>query len=220
MRARPGQKRTSDMAFEDCEATESPRRPLFVNFGSPACLDWCVPGSRQGDAGSHEHAAMVWLSERRIWAEKGFEDIAFGENTDKMPIHKIQQPLLESHHCVSVKVGGTLIGWPMERKRLFHASLSRSTMMWVGPDSAADVQRDFERWVRRNRNVDGSVFLQASEEEVANMVMDKAAARSSVLPENFMKLPMSSYLHKLGPVGLVQRKTEWDRVAAEFRNSP
>jgi hypothetical protein len=139
------------------------------------------------------------------------EDIAFTECSDRYPVEVKQgQTLQGSHSVVFIRTCPHMLGFPVTRKRMFSACINRKRVVWVGPSSATGIEQDFHEKFARPCRLTGSVFFQASAQEVQDMVVRMAARRKHKLPPNFAETPMSAYLHKLLGPGNVLRKAEFE----------
>eukprot|EP00971_Amphidinium_carterae_P288090 5719376-Amphidinium_carterae.1 len=144
-------------------------------------------------------------------AERLEEDIAWLECTPKYPIEaKFKSPLSSTHRCLSVRVGPELLGWPHRRMRVLGAAVNLKTMVWVGPDTQAEIAADFAARFHRSCCLPGSVFLQASEDERFEEYRFYAERQKNTHSIAELKaMSKEQLLRKILPPGGVARFYEW-----------
>ena len=146
-------------------------------------MGWSAVGKRSKHAHQSQHAFFVWLAQRRELARRGQEDLFFQECTPDFDADNcIAERLHQTHFVTHAVIGPRLLGWPTSRDRRLSCGLSLQTLVWTGPQSAQEVQRDFEHFFQRrcSPNITGSIFFQASDDVVREWVQRKMQSRARV----------------------------------------
>lgn len=185
-------------------------RPVTFNVAGVTCVDWTSLGKRRGLAGCHGVYHTTWRTEREMVAEWGYEDLYFTECSEKYPDEESQMtPLAKSHNVVFMTCSPVDLGFPMRRPRCYCAGLSKKSMVWTGPRTAAEVQADFMNLFQRTTELSGYAYFVASAEDIHAWVRDRK--RKTMLPVEYKdSTRMESYLH--AKVGAKASVAAQDRV--------
>ena len=112
--------------------------PLKLHFAGTTCVGWSQAGKQERFSHVSERTFAVWLSERKIAAERECEDIAFQECVVGFPSKdKIREPLWDTHSVITVRTGPEVMGWPTSRPRRFTAAINRRR--WQPEDNLGPV---------------------------------------------------------------------------------
>ena len=91
----------------------------------------------------------------------------FHENTPGFDLRTcLEEPLRESHTLLSICVGPHDLGWPASRRRKLSCGISKRELVWVGPETQEDMEKEFMALFERRCCLSGDVFLQAEDAEV------------------------------------------------------
>ena len=108
-------------------------------------------------------------------AERRLEHAYFHECVMGYPALSAQEDRLHStHNVLSITVNPLWYGYPASNARRFTAGLSRSALIYVGPDN---VQAEFDRLCMCRLMLSGSVYMQASLKEQLAEVREVASRR-------------------------------------------
>ena len=142
--------------------TASPRRPFTLNNAGNCCQGWSSAGKKERFAHASERAHAVWLAQRSHFARHEIEDCFFEECTDRYPWEiKLREALKQTHQVVGIRTNVSVLGHPSRRPRVLTSGLALSRWRFVGPDSDAGVQAEFEACFRRCCILTGIVYFQA-----------------------------------------------------------
>jgi hypothetical protein len=116
---------------------------------------------------------------------------------------KLGGPLSATHSIMSVSVKPEHFGWPVRRPRVFTAGLNRKTMIWVG---GSDPSAEFASLFHCNNKLDGSVFLNATDDQVLDEVKRRSRLRGRHIDVEASLASVDGISpHQLFPPGAVQR---------------
>ena len=151
---------------------------LVVNSAGTCCQAWSPEGGRLRHAHDSMHPLAIWLTQRRELAQQQQESMFFQENVPSFDVHKcIVKPLEDTHDVLYVHTGPRTFGWPANRHRLLTAGLSRQELVWVGPDTQEGIQQQFDSMFSRRCLLTGSIFFQASQDDIASWAQELADKR-------------------------------------------
>ena len=97
-----------------------------------------------------------------------------------------------THNVVFVKAGPLKGGFPVRRKRMFSFGGTRGWLVWVGPTTDAGVQEAWDVFYSRAVVASGSIFMQASSQEIVDFTRRVAANRRHAPPVG----SVISFVHK------------------------
>ena len=151
---------------------------LVVNSAGTCCQAWSPEGGRSRHAHDSMHPLAIWLTQRRELAQQQQESMFFQENAPSFDVRKcIVKPLEDTHDVLYVHTGPRTFGWPANRHRLLTAGLSRQELVWVGPDTQEGIQQQFDSMFSRRCLLTGSIFFQASQDDIASWAQELADKR-------------------------------------------
>ncbi len=140
-------------------------KPLQVNISSLICLDYSPLGLQKGLAGESREEHAIWLGTRRINAVRNHEDLYFTECSSRYRAKECQAQLESTHRIVSITSGAWEQGHAIRRRRSLCAGLNRETLVWCGPESPEEIQKEFELLYHRRLVLDASIYFIDSDEE-------------------------------------------------------
>lgn len=197
-----------------------PSSRIRINAAGVTCVGWSSEGHGAGTGHASEVPHAVWLGERKVAMENGFEDVAFVECTPRYPASdKLGSALGKDALIIEVMTGPEYMGWPVKRKRVLCAVLCARTVEWMGPPTAELIQQDFDRRFGRSVALTGEDLFQASVDERHNEYAVLARkARNQVSKEDVPRLlNTGEMLGLMLPPGALDRMDEWLRRREEFR---
>ena len=184
---------------------------LVLNEAGNCCQAWSAEGRRLGESHSSQHALLVWIAQRKELALKAQESMFFQECTPLFPIEAcLSHPLEKSHHVVHVISGPRVHGWPASRERLLSAGLSLHELVWIGPSTHEEIQREFDSLFAKRCVVSGQVFFQADTASVQDWAKERARKRMRVLSDEDAVGP-DLWQHVLTPAQM-QRINDYQRL--------
>ena len=158
---------------------------LRMNISGTICQGWSTLRSGCNQPGKFAHPSelphSVWKEERSRTATMGLEDLFIQECTAKYAWIAKLGSLQDTHVLRRLLIGPELLGFPCRRWRSFVIGVSRKRLVWEGPEQR-DVQEHFDILFRRKIVATGNVFLNASEDEVAEEMRRKAAIQKHFWP--------------------------------------
>lgn len=185
--------------------------PLRLNSAGTICKDWSTVGRGDRSAGRSERTHAVWLGERKMAALAGDEDLFFGECTRMYNAQtKLAVPLASTHRVISASIGPEVLGHPTRRTRTLSAGLSLESLLWLGPESADDIQSDFEALFARSSELNGSVYFAAGQDSIrrfAAHAMRRRGIRVDI--GDIKKTHGRSFLESFLPAGCLQRMSAY-----------
>lgn len=156
-------------------------------------------------------------TERVVEAEAHYEHEAFTECAfNYRPASQIQKPLY-THETHWVKLGPQHIGRPFGRSRTLVHSNAKWCSRWVGPQTQAGIQREFEDFACRSLLLEGDVFMRDTPENARKDYDPKLASQKyqsmvgTEYPLNMETLAMTL------PAGGHRRLDAWDRKFEEWK---
>jgi hypothetical protein len=138
------------------EVTQEPNvnPPLRLTIAGAMCTPWSSMGSGRGLADPATKAWHVWSTERRARRE----DLIFLENAPEFPLKILEKSVASTHDIKSVIFGSKVIGWPIDRVRLWACCINRSELVWLGPEEPDAVASEFLRLRQAKCILDADVF--------------------------------------------------------------
>ena len=186
-----------------------PRPPLRCTVGGWTCVAWSTLGKSEGRSHESDIPLSVWLGERRAWAEQGAEEVWFGECVPNFDVQAIVNELDSTHDIKWLHDDPEAHGWPIKRKRLVVAGLSRGKVQWVGPE---DYQDDYKRRFHRATMTSGDALFCASDADRNEMYKTMAQMQGHHMSiESIASLPPEDLLTKIFPPGVLQRLQEYSK---------
>ena len=104
-----------------------------------------------------------------------------------------------------------MLGWPVRRKRMFSAGLSKAQVAWLGPDNDDDILSDFLDFFKVSMKTDGGIFLVCSDEDVNVEEKKLARARGHAFVPSGAKMEK----HKILAPGQLVRLENYEELYAE-----
>ena len=105
----------------------------------------------------------------------------FQECTPLFPVETVLcDPLEKSHRVVYITSGPRGHGWPCSRERLVSAGLSLQELVWVGPNTTEEIQRQFDCLFAKRCVVSGQLFCQADDASIEEWAKARARKRMRV----------------------------------------
>ena len=153
--------------------------PLNMNVAGVPCLPYSSASSHTGVGHISHPADTAWQLERRLAARRKMEDMVHLECVPGYPIKDLRQRL-HGHTVVHVITGPEYLGWPAKRRRLNATAVNNATLVWTGPATQADVQKDFERRFYYANSVDGECLFCETEEAVLDEYVKLAARQRNM----------------------------------------
>ena len=121
-------------------------KSLSINWAGTTCTCWSTVGKRETFAHGSERTHAVWLTTRVCQAEAQREDGFMQECTRFYAVQqKLVKPVERWFFVVSIKVCGTFLGYPSKRLRSLAFGGYRGSLVWCGPQTPEEVQKEFER---------------------------------------------------------------------------
>ena len=139
--------------------------PLVVNISSLICVDFSPLGKQSRTGGDSQQFHSMFLATRRANAVRRHEDIYFTECSRLYPAATQQGRLESTHRVIWAQASAQKLGFPIRRERCLAAGLNRKTMVWCGPDSAKDIQTEFDAIYSRDIVLDASIYFTATAQE-------------------------------------------------------
>jgi hypothetical protein len=200
-------------AFEDADDSNPQPRPLSLTFGGITCVDYCSVGKQKRLGGPHEKDHAIYMQSLKVGHQNDLIDVSITEHSSRYPGSERQGEALDGCcRVISIKGSAVRIGFPNIRTRSFGAIFNLSTMVWLGPDSDESIENEFYELFGRPCDLDGSVYMQASDIEVQGYCQELASTRKNILPDDWRTNSLLSILPKLGPVGYVHRYAEHEQI--------
>lgn len=178
----PSLKRARSAGFE---------RPMYVSTSGMTCVAFANYGTGLKTAHKSEIPWAIWAAERQRFAERGLEDVAFGECVPQFPVQqKLLDKFQEHFHTLFIVTGPEMMGWPTRRTRMFCALLNRKTIQWVGPD---DYRSAFKSKFYKMVQMSGDALLTSEPEALVTkyraMAKQQGHCASPDNPSLFDELP-------------------------------
>ena len=184
------------------------RLPLCFNLAGIICVDDSPMGKRRKLCGASRREHAVWMATRHSNALNNIEDGFFTECSSFYPARDRQEKLNATHEVISVRTGPENQSYPMNRGRCFSASIARWSLVWCGP--AADlVEADFHAHHHKAMQLTGSIYFNATLEEVSNMSAEFASGRHQPLTADEQRQPFYTYAHKILSDGSYRIRDEY-----------
>ena len=104
------------------------------------------------------------------------------------------------------------LDFPVRRRRAWMVGVNKKEMLWTGPATAAQVQRDFEEKFFRTLQTHPRTLLVAEPDEIRAEYCDLAAKRGFELDATLLENPYQMSLELLSKIvapGAVSRLQEW-----------
>ena len=139
--------------------------PLVVNISSLICVDFSPLGKQSRTGGDSQQFHSMFLATRRANAVRRHEDIYFTECSRLYPAATQQGRLESTHRVIWAQASAQKLGFPIRRERCLAAGLNLATMVWCGPDSAKDIQTEFDDIYSRDIVLDASIYFTATAQE-------------------------------------------------------
>lgn len=173
---------------------------LMMNTASPVCHGWSSLGHHGGFGHCSEFDHNVWVGERAHWADEGIEDLVLSENTQHYPYKtKIREPLARTHRTIHIKTGSQFLGIPQSRTRVFSAALANDRLIWVGPESDADIDQQFHEVFGSRLELDGDDLMMSSDDVVGEDLLQRARSRKVSVVKDYWRLGMTKNMLLLPP---------------------
>ena len=96
---------------------------------------------------------------------------------------KLEQPLRNSHFVVWIRACGSKIAYPSKRGRVLSFSGSQARLMWTGPSTQAEIQKDFNDTFNRKAMLDGDAYFKVSLTDVDRVYRQLLGKRHVHVPE-------------------------------------
>ena len=141
--------------LEDSEGV----KPLVVNIASLICVDHTPLGKQAGAAGDSQEEHNTWVATADVNAKRGHVDLYFTECSHRYKVQKEQQKLQSTHKVISVKTSPLEQSFPIRRSRCLGAGINLQSLIWCGPATEDEIQREFNSLYHRELQLTGGIYF-------------------------------------------------------------
>lgn len=137
----------------DTDAGATCNRRARWNIAGTQCTPFTEFGRRMGLGDPDTESWNIWSSH----CGQLRYDVTVLENSKQFPLEEFERTLWPAK-VVSIVIGPTALGWPLQRQRLFASAINQDTYIWCGPPSGVGVLAEFMSIFGARVMVDAAFF--------------------------------------------------------------
>ena len=165
--------------------SSSSRKRIRANVAGTCCQGWSKEGKQLREGHPSERPHSIWQAEREQAAQLDLEDGFIQECTPAYPSARLTEAFSRTHWIFRIKAGPETIGYPSRRLRSFVIAFAKARFVWMGPQTTAEVQAEYDSIFRRSVMATGDAYMNASPEEAHEEMKRLAAVQRNFWPAEF-----------------------------------